>query len=172
MPKSQEIDFRSIPPSKSNLSEIHISQAKSYDSLSVPLFSLDGRYGAWYGADVPLDLPRTQLSLSRWRCARKGRREGDNRLRLPSVPFPWSLAVHHQSLACTLRKTKRPRRRLPLDRVRFRSLCPKDDVYYRASLSSLLINEQMNSSAYTIHEIYFSLLWQLLPKKLYCSIMM
>ena len=26
---------------------------------------------------------------------------------------PWSLAVHHQSLASTLRKTKRLRRRLP-----------------------------------------------------------
>ena len=26
---------------------------------------------------------------------------------------PWSLAVHHQSLAATLRKTKRLRRRLP-----------------------------------------------------------
>ena len=47
-------------------------------------------------------LPRTQTSLSRRKCARKGRREGDNGrdvLRLPSVPFPWSLAVHHQSLA-------------------------------------------------------------------------
>ena len=47
-------------------------------------------------------LSRTQTSLSRWKRARKGRREGDNRrdvLRLPSVPFPWSLAVHHQSLA-------------------------------------------------------------------------
>ena len=42
-------------------------------------------------------LPRTQMSLS-MKYARKGRREGDNRLRLPSVPFPWSLAVHHQSL--------------------------------------------------------------------------
>ena len=31
------------------------------------------------------------------RCARKGRREGDNGRGLPSVPFPWSLAVHHQS---------------------------------------------------------------------------
>ena len=31
-----------------------------------------------------------------------------------SVPFPWSLAVHHQSLASTLRKTKRLRRRLSL----------------------------------------------------------
>ena len=41
-------------------------------------------------------LPRTETSLSR----------------LPSVPFPWSLAVHHQSLASTLRKTKRLRRRL------------------------------------------------------------
>ena len=44
---------------------------------------------------------------------RKGRREGDNgRDCLPSVPFPWSLAAHHQSLASTLRKTKRLRRRL------------------------------------------------------------
>ena len=41
--------------------------------------------------------PRTQTSL--FRCAHKGRREGDNGLRPPSVPFPWSLAVHHQSLA-------------------------------------------------------------------------
>ena len=40
-------------------------------------------------------LPRTQSSL--FQCARKGRREGDNRL--PSLPFPWSLAAHHQSLA-------------------------------------------------------------------------
>ena len=47
-------------------------------------------------------LPRTQTSLSRWKCARKGRREGDNGwdwVRLPSVPFPWSLALHQQSLA-------------------------------------------------------------------------
>ena len=34
-------------------------------------------------------LPRTQTSLFSWKCARKGRRE---------EPFPWSLAVHHQSL--------------------------------------------------------------------------
>ena len=27
-----------------------------------------------------------------------------------SVPFPWSLEAHHQSLASTLRKTKRLRR--------------------------------------------------------------
>ena len=33
-----------------------------------------------------LILPRTQTSLFRWKCT-------------PSVPFPWSLAVHHQSLA-------------------------------------------------------------------------
>ena len=46
------------------------------------------------------------VSLSRWKRARKGRREGDNGrdsfrlfLRLPSVPLPWSLAIHHQSLA-------------------------------------------------------------------------
>ena len=46
-------------------------------------------------------LPRTQTSLFWWKCARKGRREGDNgrdALRLPFVPFPWSLVVHHQSL--------------------------------------------------------------------------
>ena len=39
---------------------------------------------------------------------------GETSLRLPSVPFPWSLAVHHQSLASALRKTKRLRRRLEL----------------------------------------------------------
>ena len=39
-------------------------------------------------------LPRTETSFSRWKCERKGRREGDNRR-----PFPSSLAVHHQSLA-------------------------------------------------------------------------
>ena len=44
--------------------------------------------------------------------ARKGRREGDNGLHLQSVSFPWSLAAHHQSLASTLRKTKRLWRRL------------------------------------------------------------
>ena len=44
--------------------------------------------------NLPCLVPR-RLSLKR---ARKGRREGDNALRLPSVPFPWSLAVHHQSL--------------------------------------------------------------------------
>ena len=46
--------------------------------------------------------PRTQTSLSRWKCARKGRREGDNGrnvVRLPSVPIPWPLAVHNKSLA-------------------------------------------------------------------------
>ena len=41
------------------------------------------------------------VSLSMKMCA-QGRREGDNGqdvLRLPSVPFPWSLAAHNQSLA-------------------------------------------------------------------------
>ena len=33
---------------------------------------------------------------------------GETALRLPSVPFPWSLAVHHQSLASTLRKNEAP----------------------------------------------------------------
>ena len=56
----------------------------------------------------------TLTSLSWWKCACKGRREGDNRLRLPSVPFSWSLAVHSQSFAPTLQKTKYLRRRLVL----------------------------------------------------------
>ena len=39
--------------------------------------------------------------LSMKMCAKEGRKEttGEMSLRLPSVPFPWSLAVHHQSLA-------------------------------------------------------------------------
>ena len=49
-------------------------------------------------------LPRTQTSLSR--AQRKAGR------RLLSVPFPWSLAAHYQSLASTLPKTKRLRWRL------------------------------------------------------------
>ena len=32
------------------------------------------------------------------KCARKERREGDNGRNLPSVSFPWPLAVHYQSL--------------------------------------------------------------------------
>ena len=49
--------------------------------------------------------------------AKEGGKEtvGETALRLPSVPFPWSLAAHHQSLASTLRKTKRLRRRLTWD---------------------------------------------------------
>ena len=51
------------------------------------------------------------VSLSR---AKEGGKEtlGETALGLPSVPFPWSLAAHHQSLASTLRKTKRQRRML------------------------------------------------------------
>ena len=50
-------------------------------------------------------------------------RKAGRRQRLPSVPFPWSLAVHYQSLASTLQKTKRLRRRLTLhdDEVDFSS---------------------------------------------------
>ena len=53
-----------------------------------------------------MNLPRTQTSpcLFMKMCAQ------------PSVPFPWSLAVHHQSLAFRARlydeKTKRLRRRM------------------------------------------------------------
>ena len=49
------------------------------------------------------------VSLAR---AKEGGKETTGRLRLPSVPFPWSLAAHHQSLASTLRKMKRLKRRL------------------------------------------------------------
>ena len=38
----------------------------------------------------------SDVSLSLWKCARKGRREGDKGR---DVPFRWSPAVHHQSLA-------------------------------------------------------------------------
>ena len=52
-------------------------------------------------------LPRAQTSLSR-ALRKAGRRHR------ATVPFPWSLAAHHQSLASTLRKTKRMRRRLEM----------------------------------------------------------
>ena len=57
-------------------------------------------------------LPK-RLSLDENVREKEGGKEttGETALRLPSVPFPWSLAVHHQSLAsATLRKTKRLRR--------------------------------------------------------------
>ena len=64
-------------------------------------------------------LPRTQTSLFIKMCAQRkaGRRQLARRaLRLPCVPFPWSPAVHHQSLVSrsppAMRKTKRLRRRL------------------------------------------------------------
>ena len=47
-------------------------------------------------------LPRPDVSLSPWNVrAKEGGKEttGEAALRLPSVPFPWFLAVHHQSLA-------------------------------------------------------------------------
>ena len=75
-------------------------------------------YVAQYLSDIKkimCDFLRCTLtSLSWWKCACKGRREGGNRLRLPSVPFSWSLVVHSQSLASTLQKTKYLRRRLVL----------------------------------------------------------
>ena len=56
-------------------------------------------------------LPRTQTSLSLDENvrAKEGAKEttGETSLRLPLVPFPWSVAVHHQSFTSTLRKTKR-----------------------------------------------------------------
>ena len=52
----------------------------------------------WPVSNFAQQLPRTQTSLFWWKCARNGGREGDNGLHLPSVPFPWLLAIHHQSL--------------------------------------------------------------------------
>ena len=45
-------------------------------------------------------VPR-RLSLDENVRAKEGGKEttGETALRLPSIPFPWSLAVHHQSLA-------------------------------------------------------------------------
>ena len=42
--------------------------------------------------DTSFRLPRTQTSLFPWKCAPSGKET-------TSVPFPWSLTVHHQSLA-------------------------------------------------------------------------
>ena len=57
-------------------------------------------------------VPR-RLSLDENVRAKEGGKEttDETLLRLPFVPCPWSLAVHYQSLAITLRKTKRLRRR-------------------------------------------------------------
>ena len=54
-------------------------------------------------------LPRTQTSL--WKCARKGRQEGDAVCTLPMVPCG-SSPVTRFALASAMRKTKRLRRRL------------------------------------------------------------
>ena len=63
----------------------------------------------------PCHVPR-RLSLDENVRAKEGGKEttGETSLRLRCVPFPWSLAVHHQSLALasTMRKTKRLRRRM------------------------------------------------------------
>ena len=57
------------------------------------------------------------VSPSMKMCAQGKETTGETSLRLPSVPFPWFLAVHHQSLAFRARlyhakKTKRLRRTL------------------------------------------------------------
>ena len=69
---------------------------------------------------ISASYPHVSLSLDENVRAKDGGKEttGETALRLPSVPFPWSLAVHHQSLAsATLRKTKRQRRKLLLFHV-------------------------------------------------------
>ena len=52
-------------------------------------------------------VPR-HLSLNENVHAKEGRKETTGE----TVPFPWSLVVHHQSLVSTLGKTKHLRRRL------------------------------------------------------------
>ena len=52
------------------------------------------------------------LSLNENVRAKEAGKETTGVYRLPWVPFPRSLAVHYQSLASTLRKTKRLRMRL------------------------------------------------------------
>ena len=73
-------------------------------------------------------LPASYLdvSLSRWTCARKGRREGDNGrdvLRLACVPFPWFLAVHHQSLASTINRLYLAKNEAPEEEAGCLQLC-------------------------------------------------
>ena len=71
-------------------------------------------------SDIWRSLPRTQTSLFWWKCARKGRREGDNGrdaspavCTLPMVPcgLLWS-PVTRFALSSAMWKTKRLRRRL------------------------------------------------------------
>ena len=72
---------------------------------------------------MALMLPRiqTSLSLDENVRAKEGGKEttGETALRLPSVPFPWSLAVHHQSLAFGARlydtKNEAPEEKAGLD---------------------------------------------------------
>ena len=62
-----------------------------------------------------LPLPRTETSLSRWKCTRKGRREGDNDGLYPSHgPLRFIISHSRFALASTMRKTKRLRKRLKL----------------------------------------------------------
>ena len=59
----------------------------------------------------PASYPDVSLSMKMYAQRKAGRRQRA-RLRLPSVPFPWSLAAHHQSLAFRARlclaKTEAP----------------------------------------------------------------
>ena len=55
-------------------------------------------------------LRRKKTFLSPWKFGLKGRREGENGLRLSSFSFPWSIALRLQSptfLVCLMRNTKR-----------------------------------------------------------------
>ena len=66
------------------------------------MFAVCSLYESLYSQAGSASYP--DVSLSR---AKEGGKETD-----VSVPFPWPLEAHYQSLASTLRKTKRLRRRL------------------------------------------------------------
>ena len=116
--------------------------------LSIPPVNHEnGDYSqtALYGQPLNTDtsLPRTQTSLFRLKCARKGRREGDNGLRLPSVPFPWSLAAHHQSLAFRSRLCQE------------KNEAPEEEAEHLAITGSLLCPWEKKTIAFSFNSARF-----------------
>ena len=99
--------------------------------------------------------------------AKEGGKEttGETALGLPSVPFPWSLAAYHQSLASTLRKTKRLRRmlqshtfaaliRLPQPRIIFLTFNISEISSNNSEKLSLLANKHLWT--FLLHSSYSS----------------
>ena len=104
-------------------------------------------------------LPRTQTSL--FRCARKGRREGDNGLRPPSVPFPSSLAVHHQSLAFRAR-LRHAKNEAPEEELEPKCV-PQLFLGLLFGTSGSAIVQVFSLSLVTIPEVFAKLNWFLKP---------